>query len=104
MKASVAVKVLAIVTSLCLAGSAAYGVVPPTFTWNVTVPNYSFESGSGTTQDGNWWTDAMINGGTSTTILTDWTIVVNSYRFGGRFDPDNRDYADADNGAPLPDL
>ncbi|MHC4982692.1 MAG: PEP-CTERM sorting domain-containing protein, partial [Planctomycetota bacterium] len=38
------------------------------------------------------------------TILTDWTIVVNSYRFGGRFDPDNRDYADADNGAPLPDL
>ncbi|MHC4983136.1 MAG: PEP-CTERM sorting domain-containing protein [Planctomycetota bacterium] len=74
----------------------------------ITVANHSFENGSGTTQDGNWWTDAMVNAGgtraTDTTLLTDWTITVNPWRFGGRFDPNDNHYTDATNGAPLPDL
>lgn len=72
----------------------------------IPVPNYSFESGAGTTDDNNWWTDAMINGGTDTdNLLSGWVLYVVTWRFGGRLNPGNDYYANTSDGAnPPPNL
>lgn len=72
----------------------------------IPITNANFEQGSGTnvqSEAPGWYNDSMINGGTSTTILTGWTAVSASARFEGRWNPTDSHYAGATDGAGAPD-
>jgi len=74
---------------------------------SITVTNSDFESGSGTNpqdEGAGWWTDSMQNGGSNNNdYLTGWNLAIQTYRFGGRWNPRDDHYTGCTDGDATPD-